>query len=73
MLPVTDIRLGRERRKDELLANKFLGKNRRASAPGATNNNRKPGTGPSLASRMGVGKVWRLLAGVYKSTNLTIE
>ncbi|QSZ30048.1 hypothetical protein DSL72_004566 [Monilinia vaccinii-corymbosi] len=49
------INKGRERRKDELLANKFLGKNRRASAPGATNN-RKPGTGPSLASRMGVGK-----------------
>ncbi|KAI9641350.1 hypothetical protein NHQ30_010152 [Ciborinia camelliae] len=49
------INKGRERRKDELLANKFLGKNRRASAPGAANN-RKPGTGPSLASRMGVGK-----------------
>ncbi|TGO69017.1 hypothetical protein BOTNAR_0016g00120 [Botryotinia narcissicola] len=50
------INKGRERRKDELLANKFLGKNRRASAPGATNINRKPGAGPSLASRMGVGK-----------------
>ncbi|KAB8291604.1 hypothetical protein EYC80_006404 [Monilinia laxa] len=49
------INKGRERRKDELLANKFLGTNRRASAPGATNN-RKPGSGPSLASRMGVGK-----------------
>ncbi|ESZ92969.1 hypothetical protein SBOR_6635 [Sclerotinia borealis F-4128] len=49
------INKGRERRKDELLANKFLSKNRRASAPGVTNN-RKPGTGPSLASRMGVGK-----------------
>ncbi|RAL63590.1 hypothetical protein DID88_003634 [Monilinia fructigena] len=49
------INKGRERRKDELLANKFLGANRRASAPGATNN-RKPGSGPSLASRMGVGK-----------------
>ncbi|KAF7865937.1 hypothetical protein EAF04_006101 [Stromatinia cepivora] len=62
MAPKTDfpdfngfINKGRERRKDELLANKFLGGNRRVSAPGATNN-RKPGTGPSLASRMGVGK-----------------
>jgi len=49
------INADRERRKNESLAAEIFGKGRRQSAgPGL--NNRKPGTGPSLASRVGVTK-----------------
>ncbi|RDW70083.1 hypothetical protein BP5796_08480 [Coleophoma crateriformis] len=47
----------RQRRKNEALAQEIFGKGRRSSAPGAGMiNNRKPGTGPSLASRIGIQK-----------------
>jgi len=45
----------RQRRKNEALAQQIFGKNRRASTP--SNGVRKPGTGPSLASRVGITKV----------------
>ena len=47
----------RKRRKNEALAQEIFSKNRRSSAPGAGIANRKPGAGPSLASRIGVAKV----------------
>ncbi|PQE13824.1 pentatricopeptide repeat protein [Rutstroemia sp. NJR-2017a BBW] len=46
----------RERKKNEDIANKFFGKNRRASAPGSTNNRKRGTAVPSLASRIGGGK-----------------
>ena len=46
----------RLRRKNEALANEIFGKRRRASTP-TPGGKRKPGTGPSLASRVGVTKV----------------
>ncbi|KAM3073569.1 hypothetical protein ACMFMF_006774 [Clarireedia jacksonii] len=46
----------RERKKNEDIANKFFGKNRRASAPGSTNNRKRGAAVPSLASRIGGGK-----------------
>ncbi|KAH8598310.1 hypothetical protein B0O99DRAFT_58870 [Bisporella sp. PMI_857] len=54
----TMIHADRERRKASSLAQEILGKGRRSSAPGAGVSvaNRKPGTGPSLASRIGVAK-----------------
>ena len=45
----------RQRRKNEALAQQIFGKDRRASTP--SNGVRKPGTGPSLASRVGIAKV----------------
>lgn len=51
MLRATD----RQRRKNEALAQQIFGKNRRASTP--SNGVRKPGTGQSLASRVGITKV----------------
>ena len=54
----TDCRcVDRQRRKNEALAQEVFSKGRRSSAPGAGMNNRKPGTGPSLASRIGVAGV----------------
>ncbi|MCJ1390500.1 hypothetical protein MMC18_003360 [Xylographa bjoerkii] len=50
------IQADRLRRKNEALANEIFGKGRRASTP-ATTGKRKPGTGASLASRVGVTKV----------------
>ncbi|KAI9805537.1 MAG: hypothetical protein M1825_000788 [Sarcosagium campestre] len=51
------VQAGREKKKNELLAEKIFGKGRRASAPGPGIAGRKaPPTGPSLASRMGVTK-----------------
>lgn len=49
------INADRQRRKNEALAQEIFGKGRRSSAPGVGNANRKPGTGPSLASRIGNG------------------
>ena len=49
----------RQRRKNEALAQEIFSKSRRSSAQGAGVINRKPGTGPSLASRVGIAKVWR--------------
>ncbi|CRK25431.1 hypothetical protein BN1708_003984, partial [Verticillium longisporum] len=43
---------GRERQKNQALAQKIFSKDRRQSAPSKI----KPGTGPSLASRVGVKK-----------------
>jgi len=50
------INADRQRRKNEALAQEIFSKGRRSSAPGAGMINRKPGTGPSLASRVGVTK-----------------
>lgn len=52
-LPSTYTILGRERKKNEALADKIFSKNRRQSAPSKL----KAPTGPSLASRVGVKKV----------------
>ncbi|MCJ1243278.1 hypothetical protein MMC30_000475 [Trapelia coarctata] len=49
------IQADRLRRKNEALANEIFGKGRRASTP-TIGGKRKPGTGPSLASRVGVTK-----------------
>ena len=57
---LTDGLADRQRRQSQALATEIFGKARRQSAPGG-GNNRKPGAGagafPSLASRVGVGKV----------------
>ncbi|RFU35850.1 hypothetical protein B7463_g499, partial [Scytalidium lignicola] len=51
------INADRQRRKNEALAQEIFGKGRRSSASGAGMlNNRKPGAGPSLASRVGIAK-----------------
>ena len=50
-------RTDRQRRKNEALAQEIFSKGRRSNAPGAGVSNRKPGTGPSLASRVGISKV----------------
>jgi hypothetical protein len=50
-------RLIGRRQKAQELANQLLGR-RTASGSGINNAPRKPGTGPSLASRIGVAKVW---------------
>lgn len=50
------INADRQRRKNEALAQEIFSKGRRQSAPSAGSNSRKPGTGPSLASRIGVAK-----------------
>lgn len=50
-------RLDRLRRKNEALAQEIFGKGRRSSTPSNSNGNRKPGPGPSLASRIGIAKV----------------
>jgi hypothetical protein len=52
-----DIPTDRQRRKNEALAQEIFSKGRRQSAPSAGSNSRKPGAGPSLASRIGVAKV----------------
>lgn len=52
-------RLDRTRRKNEALAEDIFSRGRRQSAPGTTL--RKPGTGPSLASRVGISKVSHIL------------
>lgn len=49
----------RTRRKNEALADDIFNRGRRQSAPGAAF--RKPGTGPSLASRVGISKVSDIL------------
>ncbi|MCJ1339158.1 hypothetical protein MMC09_004447 [Bachmanniomyces sp. S44760] len=49
------IKADRERRKHEALAKEIFGKSRRASTP-ASAGTRKPGSGPSLASRVGITK-----------------
>ncbi|RQM06469.1 hypothetical protein DH86_00002317, partial [Scytalidium sp. 3C] len=47
----------RQRRKNEALAQEIFSRGRRSSAPGAgVLNSRKPGAGPSLASRVGIAK-----------------
>lgn len=51
--------LDRQRRKNESLAQEIFGRGRRASGPAAGQGPRKPGTGPSLASRVGIAKVQR--------------
>jgi hypothetical protein len=56
-ITASNVLVDRQRRKNEALAQEIFSKNRRSSAPGAGLNNRKPGTGPSLASRVGVAKV----------------
>ncbi|KFY34592.1 hypothetical protein V494_06635 [Pseudogymnoascus sp. VKM F-4513 (FW-928)] len=48
------IQTDRTRRKNEALADDIFNRGRRQSAPGAVP--RKPGTGPSLASRVGISK-----------------
>ena len=51
----------RQRRRNEALANEIMGKDRRASTPGAGANRRAmTGPGASLASRVGVTKVLTL-------------
>lgn len=50
------IKADREKRKNETLAKEIFGRNRRQSAPAAGPAARKAGTGPSLASRVGVTK-----------------
>ncbi|KAI9797259.1 MAG: hypothetical protein M1833_005555 [Piccolia ochrophora] len=50
------IQAGREKKKNQALAEEIFGKGRRASAPGGAFSGRKPPSGPSLASRMGVTK-----------------
>jgi len=49
--------IDRQRRKNEALAQEIFGRGRRASGPAAGQGPRKPGTGPSLASRVGIAKV----------------
>ncbi len=49
--------LDRERRQNQDLAQQIFSKDRRASGPGGGPGQRKPGSGPSLASRVGVTKV----------------
>ncbi|MCJ1225212.1 hypothetical protein MMC12_001861 [Toensbergia leucococca] len=49
------IQADRLRRKNEALAKEIFGKGRKSNTP-ASNGNRKPGAGPSLASRVGVAK-----------------
>jgi hypothetical protein len=56
-ITASNVLVERQRRKNEALAQEIFSKNRRSSAPGAGLNNRKPGTGPSLASRVGIAKV----------------
>jgi hypothetical protein len=63
----------RERKKNEDIANKFFGKNRRASAPGSTNNRKRGTAVPSLASRIGGGKVCNLQSSVDNHTHLTVH
>lgn len=46
----------REKRKNETLAREIFGRNRRQSAPVAGAGIRKPGSGGSLASRIGAAK-----------------
>ncbi len=58
---VAEAVVDRQRRKDQALAQEIFSKGRRQSAPGAGTLNRKPGTGLSLASRVGVAKVKNML------------
>lgn len=54
--------LDRQKRKNEALANEILGKNRRASAPGAgVVSKKQTAAAGSLASRIGVVKVRKLV------------
>lgn len=55
-----EYRSDRTRRKNEALADDIFNRGRRQSAPGAAAF-RKPGTGPSLASRVGISKVSDIL------------
>lgn len=48
---------GREKKKNEALANEIFGRGRRKSAPGGALGNRKANSAASLASRVGVVKV----------------
>ncbi|KAF9886693.1 hypothetical protein FE257_011207 [Aspergillus nanangensis] len=64
------IKADRQKRKNEDLANKILGKNRRASAPGAgTGNKAHNATPKSLASRIGVTK--RSASATFKPSKAT--
>ena len=56
-MPLTLPSLDRQRRKNEALAQEIFGRGRRATGPGAAQGPRKLGTGPSLASRVGIAKV----------------
>jgi hypothetical protein len=60
-MSLTPLPLDRQRRKNEALAQEIFGRGRRASGPAAGQGPRKPGTGPSLASRVGIAKVCRYL------------
>jgi hypothetical protein len=62
----------RQKRKNEALANEILGKNRRASAPGAgVVSKKQTAASGSLASRIGIAKVRKLLYGqILKSVSL---
>lgn len=69
--PATHTVLDRERKKNEALAAKVFGKGRRNSAPGAAASvNRRGGGGQSLASRVGIQKVYFNLE--LRSKRLTI-
>jgi hypothetical protein len=62
IVSLTRLSLDRQRRKNEALAQEIFGRGRRASGPTAGGQGpRKPGTGPSLASRVGIAKVHRNL------------
>jgi hypothetical protein len=69
-LPTANTSIDRQRRKHESLAQEIFGKNRRASAPGGGLNNRKPGSGPSLASRVGIAKVDGMSLHTERSINI---
>jgi hypothetical protein len=56
-MSLTRLPLDRQRRKNEALAQEIFGRGRHASGPAAGQGPRKPGTGPSLASRVGITKV----------------
>jgi hypothetical protein len=56
-MSLTRLSTDRQRRKNEALAEEIFGRGRRASGPAAGSGPRKPGTGPSLASRVGISKV----------------
>ena len=51
-----DVQTDRQRRKNEELAKEIFGRNRKAKTE--QNGSRKLGNGPSLASRVGIAKVW---------------
>jgi hypothetical protein len=56
-MSLTRLSQDRQRRKNESLAQEIFGRGRLASGLAAGQGPRKPGTGPSLASRVGIAKV----------------